>query len=87
MPGKKDCISTAKSGIKQAIQKRLLRSNLKEAYHSMFQERIFRKVGFSKFTMLRPKNVMLAGPNGKHSGCVCTLHQNVKLMWDIKMSS
>ena len=30
--------------------------------------------------MLRPKNVALAGASGTHSVCVCTLHQNVKLM-------
>ena len=77
---KKDFISTAKSGTKQLIQKRLLLSNLKEAYQCFKKEYPEVKVGFSKFAMLRPKNVVLAGASGPHSVCVCTLHQNVKLM-------
>ena len=80
MPGKKDCISTAKSGTKQLIQKRLLLSNLKEANQCFKKEYPKVKVGFSKFAMLRPKNVVLAGASGTRSVCVCTLHENVKLM-------
>ena len=38
------------------------------------------KVGFSKFAELRPKHCVLAGASGTHSVCVCTIHQNVKLM-------
>lgn len=38
------------------------------------------KIGFSKFAELRRKNCILAGGNGTHSVCVCTTHQNVKLM-------
>ena len=38
------------------------------------------RVGFSKFCSLRPKWCVLAGPKGTHSVCVCTIHQNVKLM-------
>ena len=29
---------------------------------------------------LRPKHCILAGASGTHSVCVCTIHQNVKLM-------
>ena len=46
------------------------------------------KVGFSKFASLRPKNVVLLGGSGTHSVCVCTIHQNVKLMLEgAKISS
>ena len=38
------------------------------------------KVGFSKFAELRPRHRILAGASGTHSVCVCTIHQNVKLM-------
>ena len=38
------------------------------------------KIGFSKFAELRPKHCVLAGASGTHSVCVCTIHQNVKLM-------
>ena len=46
-----------------------------------FKERFpDRKIGFSKFAELRPKHCVLAGASGTHSVCVCTIHQNVKLM-------
>jgi len=38
------------------------------------------KIGFSKFADLRPKHCILAGASGTHSVCVCTIHQNVKLL-------
>lgn len=38
------------------------------------------KIGFSKFCTLRPKWCVLAGSSGTHSVCVCTYHQNVKLL-------
>ena len=38
MPEKKGCISTAKSGTKQLIQKRFLLSNLKKAYQCFKKE-------------------------------------------------
>ena len=41
------------------------------------------KDGLTKFMELRPKNVVLAGANGTHNNvCVCTLHQNVKLLFE-----
>ena len=38
------------------------------------------KVGLFKFADFRPKHCVLAGASGTHSVCVCTIHQNVKLM-------
>ena len=38
------------------------------------------KVGSSKFTEHKPRNVVLPGSSGTHSVCVCTYHQNPKLM-------
>ena len=38
------------------------------------------KIGFSKFAELRPQHCVLAGASGTHAVCVCTIHQNVKLM-------
>ena len=40
------------------------------------------KVGLSKFAKLVPKECVLAGGTGTHSVCVCTIHQNVKLMME-----
>ena len=38
------------------------------------------KIEVSKFAERRPKHCVLAGMSGTHSVCVCTIHQNVKLM-------
>ena len=55
-------------------------SNLREGYWE-FKERFPDcKIGLSKFAELRPKHCVLAGASGTHTACVCTIHQNVKLM-------
>ena len=49
--------------------------------YKLFQDRFpTHTFGFSKFAELRPKHCVLAGASGTHSVCVCTIHQNVKLM-------
>ena len=76
MPGKKDFVSV-KERKRQYFQKRLVLSNLRGVYHE-FKERFpDHKIGFSE---LRPKHCVLAGTNGTHLVCVCTIHHNVKLM-------
>lgn len=81
MPGIKDCVTvTEADGSKSKISKRLILCNLKEA-HKHFKDKFPSiKIGFSKFAELRPKQCILAGQSGTHSVCVCTTHQNVKLM-------
>lgn len=80
MPGKSDCYSMIVNGVKQRVQKRLLLSSLKEAYLAFKLEEPDVKVGFSSFASLRPRNIVIPGSSGTHSVCVCTFHQNVKLM-------
>ena len=80
MPGKKDFVSVKKESNRVHVQKRLVLSNLKEVYHEFKEKFPDRKIGFSKFAELRPKHCILAGASGTHSVCVCTIHQNVKLM-------
>lgn len=82
MPGKKDYVSMkTKDGKKpEHVQKRLILGNLKEIYDLFKTENSQEKIGFSKFAELRPKNCVLAGGSGTHTVCVCTIHQNVKLM-------
>ena len=82
MPGMKDVISVRQSdGKKERLQKRLLLLNLNELYQSFKEEHHpDLKVGFTKFSMLRPKNCILAGSCGTHSVCVCLYYQNVKLL-------
>ena len=62
------------------MQKRLVLCNLKELHQQFKDEYPNEGIGFSKFAELRPKHCVLAGASGTHSVCVCTIHQNVKLM-------
>ena len=82
MPGMKDCVSvySKTEGKKVQVQKHLVLCNLKEAYQNFRSTFPTVNVGFSKFAELRPKQCVLAGAAGTHSVCVCTIHQNVKLM-------
>lgn len=78
MPGKKDCVKIGN----ETVQKRLVLCNLKEV-HVLFKEKHPEaKIQFSKFAELRPKYCILPGATGTHSVCVCSIHQNVKLMID-----
>lgn len=81
MPGKKDTISVFVDGSRKAIQKHLILCNLKEAYAQFKEKNPAAKIGFSKFAELRPKQCVLPGSSGTHSVCVCTIHQNMKLMF------
>ena len=80
MPGKKDFVSIRQGEKRVHVQKRLVLSNLKEIYRAFKDQFPNEKVGFSKFAELRPRNCMLARASGTHSVCVCTIHQNVKLI-------
>ena len=80
MPGKKDCVSVKKGDERVLEQKHLVLCNLKEAYQLFKKQLPDIKIGCSKFAEMRPKECVLAGSSGTHSVCVCTIHQNVKLM-------
>lgn len=80
MPGKNDCMTIRINGVKQTLQKRLLLSTMKESYEEFKRRHCNIKVGFTKFSMLKPKNCVQLGSSGTHSVCVCTIHQNVKIM-------
>lgn len=83
MPGKKDCkVVKDNTGEKALTSKRLILGNLKEIYFSFKNKYPDLKIGFSKFAELRPSNCILVGQSGTHSVCVCTIHQNVKLMFE-----
>ena len=79
-PGKKDFVSIRKDNQSANVQKRLMLNNLKELYQEFKEKHPTDKIGFSKFADLRPKHCILAGASGTHTVCVCTIHQNVKLM-------
>ena len=88
MPGKKDFVSVKQEGKRVHVQKRLVLSNLTEVYREFKDKNPDKKVGFSKFAELRPRHCVLAGASGTHSVCVCTIHQNVKLMmYNVRLST
>lgn len=82
-PGKRDYVTINDDNEKITYQRRLLLMNLDEAYAVFKQTHIAAKIGFSKFASLRPPQCILALETfGTHSVCVCTYHQNVKLIFD-----
>ena len=80
MPGKKDFVSVQSYHGRIHVQKCLILCNLKELYQHFKTKYPQHHIGFSKFAELRRKHCILAGASGTHSVCVCTIHQNVKLM-------
>ena len=80
MPGKKDFVSVKQEGKHLHIQKRLVLNNLKEVYREFKDQLPARKIGFSKFTELRPKHCILAGASGTDSVC---LHDPPKCQVDV----
>lgn len=82
MPGRKDCVSVNLDGKRTSMQKRLLLFDLRELYELFKKTEPTMKLGFSTFAKLRPKHCIFAGARGTHSVCVCTIHQNCKLILD-----
>ena len=80
-PGAKDYVMVRdENGVKERKQKRLILGSLKEIYVSYKASKGDEALGFSTFAALRPKHCVLPGPSGTHTVCVCTYHQNAKLM-------
>lgn len=80
MPGKKDFVSVKADGKRVHVQKFLILNTLRECFVLFKERHPEQKIGFSKFCELRPKHCVLPGSAGTHSVCVCTIHQNAKLM-------
>lgn len=81
-PRLREYVIVTDEGTKDAIQRRLILMNLKEAYVEMKNDERLRemKIGFTKFAQLRPHECVLALENyGTHTTCVCQYHQNFKL--------
>ena len=80
-PGKEDCVSIRnKDGSKEKVQKRLLLANISEIYANFKAEFPSLNIGFSTFALLLPKWCMPVVFTRSQNVCVCTYHQNVKLM-------
>jgi hypothetical protein len=76
---RKDTVSVKWGGDK--VQKQLVLRSLEEAYIKFKETHPDIAISFSKFSKLRPKWCVLAGAYGTTTRvCVCTIHQNIKLM-------
>ena len=53
---------------------------IKELYNAFKDKHSDLKISFSKFASLRPKWYITDGTKGTHFVCVCTAHQNAKLL-------
>lgn len=81
LAGMKDFKSVKNSdGNRIRVQKKLILCNFKELYQNFKAQYDSVPIQFSKFASLRPAHCILAGKSGTHVVCVCTIHQNVKLM-------
>lgn len=83
-PGKNEYVTTVnEDGSKEKKQRRLLLSNLHEAFEIFKEQYPHLKISFSKFASLRPKECVTAySAHGIHNVCVCMYHQNVELIFD-----
>lgn len=76
-----DCISIRnKDGLEEKVQKRLRLANISEIYTNFKEELPGLKAGFSAFALQWPKLCMSVWVAGSHNVCICTNHQNIKLM-------
>ena len=77
MPGKKDYASVSRNTHKQ---KRLILSNLNKLYANFKSKYVSTSIGFWKCCELQPEGCVLSRSSGTHSMCICTYHQNMKLL-------
>lgn len=80
--GAKQTVSIRTDEGKQLKPKHLMLVALKEAYQMFRNALPHLKIGLSSFASLRPKWCVLPGASGSHNVCICTYHQNTKLMID-----
>ena len=80
-PGKRDFVVSWKNGKKEHLQKRHLLFSLREAHALFLKENPEVKIGLSKFSSLRPLNVLLSSEIPRNV-CLCQYHENIKLICD-----
>ncbi|XP_047128746.1 uncharacterized protein LOC124809140 [Hydra vulgaris] len=77
-PGMKDTMVSWKSGKKETLHKFYLTVFLREGFFMFKEENPDLKIGFTKFTQLRPENVVLLKDTPKDQ-CRCKIHENFTL--------
>lgn len=81
LPGKKDVVMVRNdNGKREAVRKRLLLSNLNEAFAAFKMRSPQVNVGFSKFAELRPPQIILPGQSGTHRYSPSIFDRKVAMM-------
>lgn len=80
-PGRRDFVIVREDGKKSKLQKRHLTWSLKETFGLFVKENPDVKISLSKFSTLRPVNVLLQSSMPREV-CLCMYHDNVKILCD-----
>lgn len=80
-PGRRDYVIVRQRGKKSKLQKRHLMWSLKETFGLFQKENPDIKISLSKFSFLRPVNVLLQSSMPREV-CLCRYHDNVKNLCD-----
>lgn len=80
LPGKCDNITLKVNGEKQIVQKRLLMQPLKFLHDMYREEHPLNDIGFTKFTLLRPRECVFPTSARTFSQCLCLIHTNPCLL-------
>ncbi|KAK3718975.1 hypothetical protein QZH41_003331 [Actinostola sp. cb2023] len=80
-PGMRDYVIVRCKGKKTKLQKRHLMWSLKETYAMFKKENSDCEIGLSKFSPLRPCNVLLSSKMLR-TVCLCQQHDNIRLLCD-----
>ncbi|KAJ8273805.1 hypothetical protein GJAV_G00105720 [Gymnothorax javanicus] len=80
-PGERDAVTVRGSSGKTKLQKRYLVMNMRETYLTFKEENANVNIDLSKFTELRPVNVLPCSQTPSNM-CLCTHHQNFIMALD-----
>lgn len=86
LAGMRDSVTVKGPDGNKTFPKKMVLCNLNELYAAFEETHPEIRIGFSKFTQLRPPHCVLAGTTGTHSSCLCLIHQNISLMLQGKSS-
>jgi len=81
LTGKNNTVSVKEDGKRVQKGKRLLLGNILSFHEEFLKTFPNFKISPSKFASLRPKECMFASASGMHNVCVCTYHENPRLMF------
>ncbi|KAE8741802.1 hypothetical protein FOCC_FOCC012663 [Frankliniella occidentalis] len=82
LAGKNDVVTVRENGKRVKKRKHYLMANISHIHDEFLKAHPEKKISESKFAALRPKNCFFASKSGMHNVCVCTIHENPKLMFN-----